>query len=81
VDHKFQLEYINKKIKKWAKRDRDDMLRKIKDEQDLHDSIMNSTANSEAQKVDLKTNDAANGNDHDGQGHFPNLQNSLQKLT
>lgn len=80
MDHKFQLEYINKKVKKWAKRDKDDMLRKIKDDKDLYDTIMNSTANSEAQRVDLKMNDAANSNDNDGQGHFPNLQNSLQKL-
>ena len=60
------------------------MVRKMQEEQDLVDTIMHSTSNSDVRKANDAINDLANSinintpqldlNDNDAPGHFPSLQ-------
>lgn len=47
MEHEFQLEYLNKKVKKWAKKEREEMMNKMKDDKELFDTIMRSTDQTE----------------------------------
>jgi len=43
MEHEIQLVYLNKKVKKWIKKEKEEMMNKLKDDKDLFDDIMKST--------------------------------------